>query len=135
PTTGEPIYYYLEYRQAQGFDSFLAGVGNLTTGVTLRSASLSRGAFQLDMTPRSNTTAAAYDLMDGALAAGSRFTDTDAGVTIAVTWADANGAGVDVTFGKDSTCKRAAPSVLLSGATQAIAAGTALTYTVAVSNN
>ncbi|APR05141.1 NEW3 domain-containing protein [Thauera chlorobenzoica] len=135
PATGDPTYYYLEYRQPQGFDSFLAGVGNLTTGVTLRSASLSRGAFQLDMTPRSNTTAAAYDLMDGALAVGSRFTDSDAGVTIAVTWADASGAGVDVTFGKDSTCKRAAPAVLLSGPTQAVAAGTALSYTVAVSNN
>ncbi|MCK2094400.1 NEW3 domain-containing protein [Thauera aromatica] len=135
PVNGEQEYYYLEFRQPQGFDSVLGGVGNLTTGVTVRSANASWGAYLLDMTPNSNTIATAYDLMDGALAAGSRFTDDSAGVSIAVTWADANGAGVDVTFGQDSTCKRTAPAVLLSGPTQAVAGGTALSYTVAVSNN
>lgn len=135
PTTGEKTYYYLEFRQPQGFDSVLSGQGNLVSGVTIRSASASRGSFELDMTPNSNTVAPAYDTMDGALAVGSSFTDSTAGVTITVTWANSTGAGVDVTLGSQTTCKRAAPSLLLSSSSQSVAAGTTLSYTVAVTNN
>lgn len=134
-TTGENTYYYLEFRQPTGFDSVLSSQGNLVSGVTLRSASPSRGSFELDMSPNSNTLAPAYDTMDGALPVGSTFTDSTAGLTITVTWANSTGAGVDITLGSQTTCKRAAPSVLVSGGSQSVAAGTAVAYTVAVTNN
>ena len=72
PGTGEKVWYYLS-RQPTGYDNVLAGTGNLTSGVTIRSGSNGGGAYLLDMTrgQRTWTASSEYnDLKDAALAVG-----------------------------------------------------------------
>ena len=137
PATGRKTWYYLEYRQPTGFDNVLSGTGNLTAGVTVRIGNAIEGARLLDMTPGSNTTSEYNGLKDAALTVGRSFSDTAAGVSFTVTRADAAGATVDVSLANVAApCIQARPSVLVSpleGTT--VAAGTAQSYTVAVTNN
>lgn len=137
-TSGQPTWYYLEYRQPVGFDAILAGVGTLTRGVSviegMPSQTGSRNVM-LDMTPESNTLGRLTDFEDGVLAPGQRFTDAASGVSIAVVSADASGAVVDVTVpAAPAACTRSAPVLSLSGGGTAVAAGTAVAYTVRVLN-
>lgn len=139
PSTGAKTWYYLEYRQPIGFDSVLSGVGNLVRGVQIRVAdevtTNNAGSLLLDMTPNSYTASSAGDLKDGALEVGRSYTDTAAGFTITTAWADASGAGVDVSFAK-SSCTLGKPSLLISPSQSAsVIAGTPVVYTVAVTNN
>jgi len=114
PTTGQRTWYYVESRQASGFDAFLTdpsiGVENVTTGVLVHTGSEASGNSSnlLDMTP---TTPMYYLWYDPALAVGQTFTDPDTGLTITASWVNATGAGVTVKLGGSST---AAPSVLVS---------------------
>lgn len=138
PATGQKTWYYLEYRQPIGFDASLTDAGNLAQGLLIRTGTVASGGFAtsllLDATPASNSVNA-YDVMDGALAVGRSFTDADAGVTISLVSADAAGAVVDVNLGGQvAQCIRTAPTLALSGSTAPVAAGTANTYTVTVSN-
>lgn len=135
PSTGEKTWYYLEYRQPTGFDSSLAGNGNLTSGVTIRTGSASGGVFLLDMTPGSDGSSEYNDLKDGALAVGRTYTDSAAGFSATVTRADATGATVNVTLGNTTTCVRARPTVTISPAQSSALAGTAVQYTVTITNN
>ena len=83
----------------------------------------------LDMTPATSSWS------DPALVVGQSFYDANAGVTIAPTWADSASAAVGVTFG-GLACVPANPTVALSPSqSQWVKAGTAVTYTVSVSNN
>ncbi|HEY0662067.1 MAG TPA: NEW3 domain-containing protein [Lysobacter sp.] len=136
-TTGQKTWYYIEYRQQVGFDSYLGNYTGLTNGVQVRTGTISSGgngtSLLLDMTPNSQS----FDIDDAALTVGRSFTDSAAGVTISLAAADANGATVDVSFGgtpPPPTCTRAAPVVSLSGPTTTVAAGTAVSYTVSLSN-
>ena len=63
--SGQPQYYYLEYRQALGVDSFLAGNSNVLNGVVVRTAVAGdlNSSYLLDMTPASNSIAY-YDWQD-----------------------------------------------------------------------
>ncbi|MDC7696300.1 NEW3 domain-containing protein [Vogesella indigofera] len=139
PTTGIKKWYYLEYRQPIGFDSVLNGVGNLVSGIQVRIAdevtAINMGSYLLDMTPNSHPPLSVPDMEDSALAVGQSFTDTATGLTFTTSWADASGAGVDVSFAK-STCTLGKPSLLVSPLqSAAVAAGTPVSYTVAVTNN
>jgi len=142
PATGQAVWYYLEYRQAVGFDSILATVGTLTKGVSIiRGMPSNTGSINtmIDTTPESNTLSRLSDFEDGTLLAGRSYTDADAGVTISVVSADASGAVVDVTVpggggGSGGTCTRAAPAITVSGPTTAVAAGSSVAYTVSVTN-
>lgn len=142
PATGQAVWYYLEYRQAVGFDSILASVGTLTKGVSIiRGMPSNTGSVNtmVDTTPESNTLSRLSDFEDGTLLAGRSYTDAGAGVTISVVSADANGAVVDVTVaagggGSGGTCTRASPAVSVSGPTSAVPAGSSVSYTVAVTN-
>lgn len=139
PATGQAVWYYLEYRQPVGFDSILASVGTLTQGVSIiRGMPSNTGSVNtlIDTTPESNTLSRLSDFEDGTLLAGRSYTDAGAGVTISVVSADANGAVVDVTVpgGGSGTCTRAAPAISVSGPTGAVAAGSSVAYTVAVTN-
>lgn len=99
PATGRGVWYYVEYRQAIGFDAVLAGKGNLATGVQIRKVSPSgSGGYSqfLDMTPNSVTSG---DYLDGALAVGRTFVDAAAGVQITLVAADGQSATLDVTVG------------------------------------
>lgn len=98
PATGGGIWYYVEYRQAIGFDAGLATKGNLATGVQIRKvlAGASSYSYFLDMTPNSRATG---DYYDGALDVGRTFVDDAAGVRITLVAADGQSATIDVTVG------------------------------------
>lgn len=99
-STGEPLWYHLEYRQLIGFDTVLSKFGgNQAAGVTIRRVDGRWGSYLLDMTPNSNTVATVYDTLDGALVAGASFSDPALGLTVSVSWANASGASVSVSFG------------------------------------
>lgn len=131
-STGKQLWYYLEYRQALGFDSFLDAKPGITNGVVLRLATESdiQSSQMLDMTPASTR----YDLDDAALLAGRSYSDPDAGVTITTEWADATGASVHISFSEQS-CIPANPILSLSPDVSTwVAAGSAVMYTATVTN-
>ncbi|RKQ57970.1 M6 family metalloprotease-like protein [Vogesella indigofera] len=141
PVTGAKTWYYLEYRQPIGVDYYFSTnsiyqPGNIFAGVWVRTGTdgAASSSYALDMTPGSLSYSATADLADPALVIGQSYTDTSAGVTITPTWANSGGIGVDVTFAK-STCTRANPSLVMSSPGSTVVAGTAVTYTVAVTNN
>ncbi|PKG55861.1 Ig-like domain-containing protein [Shewanella sp. GutDb-MelDb] len=131
--TGQPLWYYLEYRQAIGFDSFLADMSGITDGVVLHLATENdmQSNLLLDMTPNSGLN----DFDDAALLAGTSYQDLDAGVTITTEWTDTTGASVNVSY-SGLSCVKANPSLsLLPNESAWVEAGTAVTYSVSVTNN
>jgi hypothetical protein len=143
PVTGQKTWYYFEYRQPTGFDSVLAGRGNMTSGVMVRIGTVSpAGASSvklLDMTPNTIETSKSSDFEDGAMAVGSRFVDEDAGLVATLVSADAAGAVLDIALAgapspAPATCTRAAPVLALQGPTTALAAGSTASYRLSVRN-
>ncbi|WP_419174277.1 Ig-like domain-containing protein [Desulfosediminicola sp.] len=131
--TGKQLWYYLEYRQALGFDSFLSDKPGITNGVVLRLATEAETASSqlLDMTPASSR----YDLDDASLAVGSSYTDLDAGVTITTEWADATGTSVNISFA-EQICIPTSPALTITPAESAwVEAGSTVAYTATVTNH
>jgi len=102
PTTGAKTWYYLEARQAVGFDAFLLTdpqlyAQNETTGVLFHIGTDGNGnsADLLDMTPATPTHQGAYD---PSLAVGQTFQDSAAGVTFTTKSVTSAGAAVSVQF-------------------------------------
>jgi hypothetical protein len=95
PTTGKRTWYYVESRQATGFDAFLTSYSNPTSGVIVHTGSESSGnsSYLLDMTPGTSS-----DWYDAALVAGNTFSDPDAGVTITAEAVTSSGAAVTIAF-------------------------------------
>jgi hypothetical protein len=128
--TGKKTWYYVEYRQAVGFDGFLAGNGNVLNGVVLHTGSESSGdtSYLLDLTPATSS------WNDPALVVGQSFSDPDAGVTITAVSSDGTSAAVSVSFAP-VPCVPASPTVALSPSqSQWVRAGTPVAYTVSVTN-
>ncbi|MEX6500768.1 Ig-like domain-containing protein [Pseudomonas zhanjiangensis] len=141
-STGAPRYYYVEYRQPQGFDAQISDRGvidasNIFNGVTVRQAAPSDGnsGYLLDMTPGSNF----IDMKDAALTGGRSFSDS--GMTLTTQATDASQALVTVDFGGNGggstpTCTRNAPTVSMTpGQSTWLAAGSSFDYSVTVTNN
>lgn len=128
-TTGKKTWYYVEYRQAIGFDSFLSTNSNVLNGVVVRTGSESSGntSYLLDMTPATSS------WNDPALVVGQTFHDPDAGVTITPTWANGSTAIVNVSLGP-LACLPTNPTVALSPQSQWAPAGSPVTYTATVTN-
>ncbi|MDC7710974.1 NEW3 domain-containing protein [Vogesella indigofera] len=134
-SSGKKSWYYIEYRQPLGFDSALPSLynSNLVKGVQLRIATDDEpnSSHLLDMTPSSS---AADDMNDAALVPGASYSDSNAGVSITLNWADSGSAGVTINFAQQS-CVRKAPAVsVASSQSGSVAAGSSVSYTVAVSN-
>ncbi|CAE6938505.1 Gametolysin peptidase M11 [Vibrio sp. B1FIG11] len=131
--TGKPLWYYLEYRQAIGFDSFVEGKSGITGGVIFHLATEDdpQSNLMLDMIPNSGL----RDLDDSALLVGQTYSDVQAGITITTEWADGNAASVRVTFDNDQ-CVQASPSIALSSS-QLVSgvAGSSASYKLNVTNN
>ena len=114
PSTGQRTWYYVESRQASGFDRFLSDPStapqNVTIGVLVHTGTESSGnsAFLLDMTP---ATPVYYWWYDPALAAGQTFTDPNTGLTITTSWVSSTGAGVTVHLGTTTSANPASVSV------------------------
>ncbi len=122
-------WFYVESRQAKGFDAFLSGNLNLQTGVLVHKVTEgdADSSFLLDMTP------ATASWSDPALVAGQTFTDPLTGIVITPLSVGSSSSTVAVTF-PPAACTRAAPTVSLtpSGTVYASAGGSA-TYAVSVS--
>ncbi|EJB8570512.1 cadherin-like domain-containing protein [Vibrio parahaemolyticus] len=131
--SGQPLWYYIEYRQPIGFDSFLEGQTTITDGVVFHAVTgddLSSVQL-LDMTPNSVNS----DLIDAALIAGNTYEDTEAGITITTEWADSSGASVHVSFA-EPMCVPSMPSVaVVSNQVSGAEPGSTVGYSVTVTNN
>lgn len=123
PDTAEN--YFVEYRQARGFDASLPG--NMVNGVSVIVHNGSSQTKKLDLIPDGNLDASA--LVDG----GS-FTDIVNGITITQISHDATQATVQISM-TGPTCNPAAPTVSLSPVSQSGTAGQTLNYSVSVRNN
>jgi hypothetical protein len=129
-STGKQTWYYVEYRQATGFDSFLSSNSNVRNGVVLHTGSSSDGnsSYLLDMTPATSSWS------DPALVVGQSFTDPTAGVTITPVSVSSTGAAVSVSFGP-LVCVRANPVIALTPSqSQWVEPGSTVTFTVSVTN-
>jgi hypothetical protein len=129
-STGARDWYYIEHRQAVGFDSDLAGDTNVLSGVIIHSGSEASGdtSYLLDMTPATSS------WFDPALGVGQTFQDPDSGVTITVLSADSAGATVSVSYTAPQ-CVPANPSVALSSGGAGVQAGTPVAYSLTITNN
>ena len=128
--TGARDWYYIEHRQAIGFDGAFAGNPNIVSGVIVHSGSEASAdtSYLLDMTP------ATASWFDPALGVGQTFQDPDSGVTISVLSADSAGATISVAYSVPQ-CLPAAPSVSISGGGAAVQPGSAATYNLTITNN
>jgi hypothetical protein len=127
---GRRTWYYVEQRLATGFDSALSSRPYLTNGVVIHTGSEATGnsSLTLDMTPETASWA------DAALPVGRSFYDPASGVRITPISVGTSGATVDVQLG-DLACVAAAPTVTISPAQgPAVVAGTAVNYTLSVTN-
>lgn len=138
PTTGAKTWYYLEARQATGFDSFLSNsfyyTQNETTGVLFHLGTDGDGNSSdlLDMTPSTPTVSGWFDM---SLATGQSFQDSAAGVTFASTTASSSGATVQITL-NGSSCTATNPTVSASPtASQYVTSGTPVSFTITVKDN
>lgn len=139
PTTGAKTWYYLEQRQAIGFDAFLSDsfsyTQNETTGVLfhLGTDGNSNTSDLLDMTP---TTSTLTGWLDMSLTAGQSFQDSTAGVTITPTAVNGSGATVQITINGSPSCTASNPTVSVSPfQSQIVPPGTAVNFTATVANN
>ena len=134
--TGLKTWYYVEHRQAFGFDAFLAGNENVLNGVIIHRGAEGAGdeIYLLDMTPESYTKPGS-DFNDAALTVGESFLDLVAGVTITLEDVDSNGATVHVSM-TPLPCAPANPRVSLSPSEgQWVEPGVTVTYSVTVTNH
>jgi len=136
---GLKTWYYLEYRQAVGFDTYIDSnlnsmdESNVLNGVTVHVQYGIGGnsLYLLDMTPETNVEL--YQ-EDPALVAGNTFVDPDGVTTFTTDWTDATGAVVSVSLA-EPVCVAAHPKLALSPSeSQWVAPGTPIVYTATVTN-
>lgn len=137
-TTGSN--FYVELRRGIGFDAALASNGNVTNGVVIHLASTSdpNSSDLLDMT------AGTASWTDPALTVGQSFTDATSGVTITLNAITASSASIGVALGgappppppPPPSCAHVAPSIsLVPTQSSGVAAGSAFTFTLSLTNN
>jgi hypothetical protein len=136
--TGAKTWYYVEARQAVGFDGFLLNniyyTQNETTGLLFHIGTDGDGntGDLLDMTPATPTSTGWFD---PSLVVGQSFQDSAAGFTITPTAVSSTSATVQITM-SGSSCTAADPSVTVSPSqSQAVTAGTPLSFTISVKDN
>lgn len=137
PVSGEKTWFFLEFRQAIGYDSWLTDeqyANNVLNGVTIHLGTEQDpySSRLLDMNPNSQT----YDWHDPALVTSQSFTDPESGITFTTEWTDENSATVSVDFGGGSSvCVEADPTVSLSPQDQTTPGGIPVGFNVTVTNN
>lgn len=129
-TTGQRRWYYVEYRRAVGFDSYLGSYSNIQNGVIVHTAT--EGAVLgavLDLTPATSS------WWDPALTTGETFVDPQTGLTFSTVSTTAEGASVDIHV-TPPACVPSTPSVTITpNQTQWGAPGAWLRWTLSVKNN
>lgn len=140
PVTGQPRFYWVEYRQPVGVDAVFAGNANVSNGVVIHQAVEGDGdsSHLLDMTPASQSSNYA-DTRDPALESGLQFIDEQGDISISTDWVQNGQAQVTVTRGDYvpvETCEHAAPTLNVTpGQSESVSAGTQVTYKITVTNN
>jgi hypothetical protein len=139
-TTGAKTWYYLEQRQAIGWDAFLTNgtcspcyTQNETTGVLFHLGTDGDGNSSelIDMTPTTPSTG----YYDPSLTVGQSFQDPGAGVTFTPTAVSSAGATVQITM-NGSTCIAASPTVTVSPSqSQSVNAGTPISFSLSIKDN
>ncbi|OYP12055.1 peptidase M11 gametolysin, partial [Vibrio parahaemolyticus] len=147
PNTGLKEWFYVEYRQAMGYDQFLDDRsymlfrGDVTDGVIVRL--VEEGAeesYILHMKPNSDYSQVygRKDWKDTALPVGDSFTDPVSGLTINLASAANGFAGVNVSFDGSvtpSVCEMSAPSVSVKATSDTqVNAGDTVEYQLTVTN-
>ncbi len=134
PATGAKSWYYVELRQATGFDSFVSGNNNVLNGLVIHTASDGdlNSSHLLDMTPGSSSL---LDWNDPALTVGQSFTDPDSGLSLTTQWVDTSGATLDVNLGSQPCVAQAPTLSLNSTQTEWVAPGTSVTYSLTLTNH
>lgn len=137
PASGEQSWFYVEYRQASGYDSILAGSANVQNGVVVHTGIDNKGnsSFMLDMTPGSKSSSYT-DTRDPALEVGYQFSDADSGVTLATEWVDGSRARVNVQLdGSIAACTETQPVLdITPGTTVWTQSGSRQNYTLTLTN-
>jgi hypothetical protein len=130
PQTGQKTWYYVEYRQPVGYDTFLSSYLNVLNGVVIHlgTDSAATTSYLLDLTPATSS------WNDPALVLGQSFTDPYAGVTITPVSRSAASAAVQVSV-IPQACVRGNPSATLSPSqSQWAPPGATVSYTLSVTN-
>jgi len=136
PTTGLPRWYFLEFRQALGFDSYLATSrygASVTNGLVFRTSTEddANSSLLLDITPDSLE----FDWDDMALPLGASFTDAATGTTVTLEQVGSSGASINIDFGTGA-CIHRAPALMLSPSQGPwVSSGTPVSYAVTITNN
>ena len=139
PATGNTQWFYVEYRDGSGADEFVLSSRYAQTvggGVVIHTGDDGNpnSSGLVDMTPNSQK----YDMDDFALPFGASFTDPISGVMISASPISASQVEItlDLGDGSVSVCQDRAPSLEVLSATNgpAVAAGTAVDFTFAVTN-
>jgi hypothetical protein len=117
PSTGLRTWYYVQSRQAIGFDGSLADNTNVLNGLLIHFGTESNGnsSYLLDMTPESGTSIY-LDWRDPALVVGRDFHDPEAGMTLTTEWVTPTEAAVTVRFETAVTVSTDQPSYTRSQA-------------------
>ncbi len=124
-------YYYIEFRQALGYDSFLSsGYTEVTNGVLVHKVTSGSGNSSnlLNMVP------SVTNWTSPALQAGQTYTDSTNGITIKTSAVNSSAATVDITL-SGPACTLANPSVSISGPSGSVPPGSTVAYTVTVKDN
>jgi len=123
-------WFYVESRQAKGYDNFLASNFNVLSGVLVHKVTDGDpdSGYLLDMTPSTS------QWSDAALTVGKSYTDPQSGVKIAPVSVGSSGAKIQVTF-PPASCTRMAPAVTLQpGGTVWTPGGASVSITVQAQN-
>lgn len=140
PVTGNRQWFYIEYRQAIGYDNIIVeeygyDQANILNGVIVRTGeeNNTNSSNMLDMTPDSDSV---WDFFDAALEVGSSYTDPLSGITLTTQYADAGRVQVYVQLsGSTASCTTANPQVDLSPmAGTSAAPGSSLQYRFTITN-
>lgn len=123
-------YYYVEYRAAAGFDSFLSGNSNVLNGVILRLATPGNP----DSGELLNIPSPGSDNLTPGLEVGQTYIDSTTGLTITPAAVGAS-ATVQVSLGAPATCARANPTISMVGPSSSVAPGATSNFSVTVTNN
>ena len=132
PLTLRRTFYYVEFRQAIGYDAFMSGWTNVVSGVSIHLGQEGSGnaVHLLDMTPETTS------WYDPALTSGRTFADAAAGIAITTNAVSSAGAMVSIALNPSTpACTPGVPAVTLSpGTAPAVSPGTAVSYSISTTN-
>jgi len=133
PSTGAPLWYYVEYRQPVAADATLATRPGLTGGVLIHQDGMDPAgpaSSLIDATPGSSAT---RDWDDAALVPGQTFADVTIGMTIKTISADGNQAVVEVSTSAPA-CVRRAPVLVATPQEGTAPAGATVQFQLQLTN-